>query len=159
MNRFVRVPARSVFVTFVLLMTLLALAGSASATTFITPNDDNLSIASRAIMRGQVVSIGADYDESTGFVFTYVKVKVQEVLKGNITSRTVVLKELGGEADGHGTVIHSRPSFALQERVVLYLDTWPDGSLRVHDQFLGKYSIARERSSGAWVVERFGLDG
>ncbi|MGH9824677.1 MAG: hypothetical protein ACREDR_15675, partial [Blastocatellia bacterium] len=113
-------------------------------------------IESRGIVTGKVLSMGSAYDENTGFVFTYVRVRVREVLKGNITTNVIVLKEVGGQAGVHGTVIFSRPRFAIGERVLLYLDTWPDGSLRVRDQFLGKFSISRDSATGQLMVERFG---
>lgn len=137
---------------------LLGLTVIAAATTFITPNDDNLMIESRAIIRGKVISQGSAYDESTGFVYTYVKVRVKEVFKGNISTNTIILKEIGGEAGGHGTMVFSRPQFEVGEKVLLYLDTWPDGSLRVHDQFLGKFTIYKDKATGALMVQRLGLD-
>ncbi|HYL98422.1 MAG TPA: hypothetical protein VEZ90_05660, partial [Blastocatellia bacterium] len=150
---------RNVTRTILSALTLFALVTICSATTFITPSDDTLIIESRGIVRGRVLSTGAAYDEATGFVFTYVKIKVKEVFKGNISSSIIVLKEVGGQAGAHGTLIFSRPQFTQGEQVLLYLDTWPDGSLRVRDQFLGKYSISKDAATGEFMVERFGPEG
>jgi len=38
--------------------------------------------------------------------------------------------------------------------VLVYLNTWPDGSLRVHQGFLGKFNINRDASTGRVFVER-----
>jgi len=131
------------------------LAGTAAATSYVKPADDDLIISSRAIITAKVISTGAQYDANSNHVFTYIRLKVRQVLKGSLASDDIVLKELGGEADGHGTFLGSAPPFAIGERVLLYMDTWPgDGSLRIHDQFLGKFSIARDASSGKMMVIR-----
>src|SRR5262249_39366122 len=40
------------------------------------------------------------------------------------------------------------------ERVILFLDTRPDGSLRVHEMFLGKFSIVEDPKTGKLVAAR-----
>src|SRR5205085_12285730 len=40
----------------------------------------------------------------------------------------------------------------------LYLDTWNDGSLRVHQMFLGKFLITRDAATGQQLVTRDGPD-
>jgi len=73
---------------------------------------------------------------------------VQEVLKGNLTQRRIVLKQPGGEFGNRGTLVFGAPQFKVGENVVLYLDTWRDGSLRVHQMSLGKFSIIDDPSTG-----------
>ncbi|HUK91917.1 MAG TPA: hypothetical protein VLZ81_16055, partial [Blastocatellia bacterium] len=127
----------------------------ASATSFIKPADDDMIISSRAIITAKVISRGTQYDANTNHVFTYIRLKVGKVLKGSLATDEIVLKQLGGQTQDYGTSICSAPSFSAGERVLLYLDTWPtDGSIRVHENFLGKFSIVRDPQSGKLEVER-----
>jgi hypothetical protein len=127
-----------------LLTTALILTQTSSATTAVRPSDDDLSIGARAIVRGKVVSIESAADDATNRIYTYITIKVQEVIKGQITERRIVIKEMGGQVGDRISVIYGNPQFKRGERVFLYLDTWADGSLRTYEMFLGKFSIIRE---------------
>ena len=135
---------------------LLIVAGSeaAFATTAVVPRDDEMVIESRAIVTGRVTGLSTAADPKTEFVYTYITLDVSAVLKGQITEREIVLKELGGETSDRGTMIHGMPRFSPGQEVLLYLNTWPDGSLRVHQGFLGKFNISRDSSTGRMFVER-----
>jgi hypothetical protein len=124
------------------------------ATTVVMPTDLNMIIGSRSIVRGKVVSISAAFDEKAGLVCTYVRLKVREVLKGDISSREITLKEPGGEASDRGSVVFGAPQFEVGEHVLVYLDSWPDGSLRVHEMLLGKFSITKDPPSGQLLAVR-----
>ncbi|HKY06291.1 MAG TPA: hypothetical protein VJQ56_15450, partial [Blastocatellia bacterium] len=126
-----------------LFICLLGLSRPASASTFIIPTDDDMIIGARAIVTGRVLSVGSSYDQNQDRIYTYVTIKVQEVIKGEITERRIVLKELGGEVGDKAMVVFGNPRFKTGEKVLLYLDTWSDGSLRVHQMFLGKFDITK----------------
>ena len=104
-------------------------------------SDDDLIVGARAIVTGRVLSTACRLDSDDDRIFTYIKIRVAQTLKGDIGSRDIVLKEEGGEAEGQGSMIFGTPSFSVGERVFLYLDTWPDGSLRVHQMSFGKLSV------------------
>ncbi len=132
----------------VLLLCLLGCAQSSSATTAIVPPDDDLIIGARVIVKGKILSIESSFDEQQGRIFTYIRLKVQEVLKGQITERKIVIKELGGQVGDRFSVVYGNPQFAIGEQVLVYLDTWKDGSLRTHQMFLGKFSIVKDEKTG-----------
>ena len=46
------------------------------------------------------------------------------------------------------------PRFEAGQEVLVYLNTWPDGALRVHQGFLGKFNINRDASTERVFVER-----
>lgn len=146
--------ARCTHRLFILAIVMLGLAPAALATTIVVPTDEDMVIGARVIVRGRVRSLETAYDEHRGMVFTYVGLRVREVLKGQITTRRIVLKEPGGLAGNHGTLIHGVPRFTEGEEVLLYLDTWPDGSLRVHHMFLGKFAVITDGLSGQSFVVR-----
>jgi hypothetical protein len=145
-------------VKFIGLCLVLWFASSARASTFVMMSDDDLIIGARAIVKGKVLSMDCQLDEQTGRIFTYVRVRVQEVLKGEITERQVVLKEEGGQVGSRGSTIFGAARFSGGERVLLYLDTRRDGSLRVYQMFMGKFSIVDDPGTGERLVIRDAAD-
>lgn len=133
---------------------VVACSQAALATTAVVPGDDEMVVESRAIVTGRVIALSAAVDANTDLVYTYIRLEVNTVLKGKITEHEIVLKELGGETRDRGTLIFGMPRFEAGQEVLVYLNTWPDGALRVHQGFLGKFNINRDPSSGRVFVER-----
>lgn len=133
----------------------LALAAvSTLATSVIVPSDAELTIGARAIVRGQVTNVVSALDEAHDGVFTYITLEVAEVYKGALPLGTLVIKEPGGITPERGSLIFGIPTFSVGEQVLLYLDTWPDGSLRVYQWFLGKFTITTESNTGKLTLSR-----
>src|SRR6476661_3436274 len=128
------------------------------ASTFTIPTDDDLIIGARVIVRGKVLSVTCQSDDQTGRVFTYIRLRLREVLKGQVPDREIVLKEEGGQTGNRGSIIFGTPGFEKGEKVLLYLDTWRDGSLRVYQMFLGKFSIVADPATGEQCVSRTAPD-
>lgn len=133
---------------------LIASSNRALATTAVVPGDNDMIIESRAIVTGKVIALSTAVDSNTELVYTYIRVNLNSVLKGQISDGEIVLKELGGETRDHGTLIFGSPRFEPGQEVLLYLNTWPDGSLRVHQGFLGKFDVTRDAATGRLFVER-----
>lgn len=132
-----------------------------SASTVIIPSDQEMVIGSRAIIRGTVVSSLGGYDERYKSVFTYTILRLTRVLKGEVTPSSageIVIKEPGGIVGNLGSEIFGIPQFKAGEDVLLYLDTWPDGSLRVYQWFLGKYTITINAATGRELISRESAD-
>jgi hypothetical protein len=144
---------KPILVKLFLCIGLICFAKTSFATTVIIPSDDQLIIESRAIVRGRVLSVESGLDKQDR-IFTYVTVRLQEVLKGNLTQRRIVLKQPGGEYGNRGSLVFGTPQFKVGENVILYLDTWRDGSLRVHQMLLGKFAIIEDPSTGASFAVR-----
>lgn len=136
------------------LLCILSAFSIVSATSVVIPSDDEMIIGARAIVRGQVVSVTSGLDGQHDVVFTYITLRVQEVFKGKITLGEIVIKEPGGISGSRGSIIFGTPEFKAGEDVLLFLDTWADGSLRVHNWFLGKYSVANSERTGRLTVTR-----
>jgi hypothetical protein len=143
-----RVLIRKWLSPLILVLCLLGVAQSSFATTAIVPPDDDLIIGARVVVQGKVLSIESKIDPQDGRIYTYVRLKVQEVLKGDITERKIVIKELGGRVGDKISVVYGNPQFKVGEKVLTYLDTWADGSLRTYQMFLGKFSIQKDEKSG-----------
>ena len=142
----------------ILLFVLLSAAQFTLATTVIIPFDDDMIIGARAIVTGKVIAIKSGFDEQHSRIFTYITVKVREVLKGQINERRIVLKELGGQVGDDISVVYGNPRFKRGEKVLLYLDTWADGSLRTHQMFLGKFNIVTDPVTGQEMAVRSSPD-
>ncbi len=149
---------RTGFYALVTLLILLCCVQSSQATVVFLPADDDMIVGARAIVRGKVLSITSSFDEHQDRIYTYITLKVQEVLKGQINERQIVLKELGGVIDDQALVIFGSARYRVGERVLLYLDTWQDGSLRTRDMFLGKFNIIENPVTGQEMVERSAPD-
>lgn len=140
--------------SFYVCLLLCSVIKTTPASTAIIPTDEEMVIESRAIITGKVLEISTGIDSSRGLVFTYVRLRVDSVLKGRISESEIVLKELGGETAELGTMIFGMPKFEEGQQVFLYLNTWPDGALRVHQGFLGKFNVTRNASTGRLEVAR-----
>jgi hypothetical protein len=138
------------------LLFLVTVAGTVStfATTAIMPSDAGLVVGARGIITGKVLSLSSKYNSRYNDINTYVRVGVDEVLKGDIAAGEIVLREPGGRDGDLLSVVFGTPEFVPGERVLLYLDTWPDGSLRVYQMFLGEFSIAPAPGTGLLTVTR-----
>src|SRR5882724_6225379 len=90
-----RVTARVFFKTIILSLCLLWSVQSALATTVVRPLDDDMVVGARAIITGKVLQIESAIDQQDR-IFTYITVRVNEVIKGQISERKIILKEFGG---------------------------------------------------------------
>jgi hypothetical protein len=118
------------------------------------PSDEDMIVGARLIVRGKVLSVESSFDESQQRIFTYTTIKVQEVIKGQLAERRITLKELGGVVGDSGLTVWGTAQFTRGERVLLYLDTWKDGSLRTYNMFLGKFSIVVDKKTGEEYAQR-----
>jgi Matrixin len=139
---------------FTLLLAVLFLAKTSPATTAIMLSDENLIASSRVILLGDVVSTKAQWDLNHDIINTYVKVRVSRVLKGQLQNEHIVFKQLGGVVGEQATVIFGAPDYKVGRRVLLFLDTARDGTLRVAQLFQGKYDVVADSRTGAARVER-----
>src|SRR5688572_14721286 len=86
-----------------LIIIFLFACNATLATTVTIPQDEDLIIGARAIIRGRVLSVSSAFDGER--IFTYTTIRVQEVLKGQIAERRIVIKEQGGQVGHRGSVI------------------------------------------------------
>jgi hypothetical protein len=157
MMQFARKLARSVFFLVLLLVPTIR----AKATTVVMLTDTELIVNSRAIVTGDVVSVMSAWDDTHSMVWTYVEVRTDRVLKGELGEGTIVLKQIGGEAGDSGVRVFGQPGFTAGERVLLYLNTGGDGTLHAAHAFMGKFSVIAnaaqdglvERSTDAQEIE------
>ena len=92
---------RSLVVSILMLVvvSVLALAGPAAATTMRHLDTRSLTLGSSDIVVGEVTAVQPHWDAGHRKIFTDVEVRVSQSLKGT-SSETITLTQLGGELDG-----------------------------------------------------------
>lgn len=142
---------RSVLVTGL----LLALAGSASATTFVRVSDADLADQAPVIV--EAVVRGFDYTMTTNMPMTDYQVEVSRVVRGDLPGSAVVVRVHGGRtADGYELEIFGAPRFAENDRVLLFLKPAADGSYRILHVLQGSFRVV-ENEGRAYAVRDFGM--
>jgi hypothetical protein len=148
MKRFISKPAVQ---AFALLLAVLFMAKTSAATTAVMLSDEQLISSSRVILLGDIQSVKSQWDLNHENINTYVKVKVSRTLKGQLQNDAIVFKQLGGTIGEDSTVIFGAPEYKAGQRVLLFLDTAQDGTLRVAHLFQGKYDVADNAKGQARV--------
>jgi hypothetical protein len=100
------------------------------------------------VIIGNVLSVESRWDERAATIFTYVKVHVEERLKGDLTEDSVVIKHRGGEIGNIGLLVSDEPHFLLGERVEVFLKRDETGYFSVVGGVDGKASLVLPASSG-----------
>lgn len=148
-----RQSVRKVLVSAFLLAIGLTSARPGAATTAVAISDRDLVASSRAIVIGEVR--GGESQRHGGHIYTYVAIDVEEALKGPFhEGQEIVLRQLGGTVGDVNATVSGAPQFRQGERVLLFLDSWSDGALRVAHLFLGKYDLVEDGKTGGLRAER-----
>jgi matrixin len=137
-----------------LLALMLFLVRLGSATTATLLSDEQLITSSRVILLGEIKSVKAQWNLNHENIETYVKVKVTTLLKGQLQGEEIVFRQLGGTVGDTSTVIFGAPKYNAGDRVLLFLDTARDGTLRIAHLFQGKYDVVEDKASGQQRVKR-----
>jgi hypothetical protein len=137
--------------------TLLLVIGhlrNAVATIIIPTEDHQLIRQASTIALGQVTGIEGHWYAAKKQIYTHIRIRVEEVLKGELPEIEVTLNQLGGTVRGIRSWIFGSPEFVLGERVLLFLTRNPDGSLRVLNLYQGKFSVVQNAQTGEPFIYR-----
>ncbi|MEW6729804.1 MAG: Ig domain-containing protein [Acidobacteriota bacterium] len=111
-------------------------------------SDENLVASVRAIVTGRVTGIESRWDANRNNIYTYITIEIAELLKGNITTTTIVLEQLGGRVGDRHTWLLGSPEFTIGEDVLLFLNTNAEGALHTAHQAMGKFSLSIDPATG-----------
>jgi len=92
-------------------------------------------VGARAIITGKVLQIESAIDERQDRIYTYITIRVTEVIKGQISERRIILKEFGWRGRRPRQRCLREPEVPARRKVLLYLGTHNDGSLRTYQLF------------------------
>jgi hypothetical protein len=149
-----RLISRPAIQAITVLIALLIFAKQSTATTAVMLTDELLITSSRVILIGEIQSLKSQWDAGNQNIYTYVKLHVSRTIKGELQSDQIVFKQLGGRVGDDITVIFGAPEYQVGQRVLLFLDTANDGTLRIAHLFQGKYDINDDQASGQSLVVR-----
>ena len=123
-------------------------------------SDDELARFSTAIVTGRIADVATGRDIHTGAIYTYVTVALDEVFKGDIPEREIIVKQLGGQISDEGLAVFNQATFVLNENVLLFLEARPrDRTLYTTALWQGKWAIERDAGSGERMAVRPGPHG
>ncbi|MBI2205680.1 MAG: matrixin family metalloprotease [Candidatus Rokubacteria bacterium] len=129
-------------------------AGPATATTVVPLSDERLARDAVAIAIGEVAAIDTYWDAPRRQIFTVIRLAIGEWLKGDLATPQVTLRLPGGSLGGARAWIEGSPEFRRGERVLVFLGTNADGTLRVAHLYQGKLAIVTDPTSGDDYVYR-----
>lgn len=139
---------------------LLPLLCMAYATTFHERPFEETVQDAPIIVRGK---IGLSYTNwATGSdgsrrIHTFTELQIDDVLKGPLKPRSIMMRELGGEKDGVGMQVSGTAQFTRGEDVVVFLNSpsnagSADEFYDVRGMMMGKYNVERDPSGKEYLI-------
>ncbi len=138
---------RKSFLSLSLSLVALVAWANAQATSVQEMNTQGLTQDSQWVHIGKVTSSWSSYDPDRGMIFTYVKLRVDETLKGSKQSE-VLIRQPGGQSNGYGQVVHGMMRFKKGERALVFLKQDRDGAPTLTGITQGKYRIYKSLQNG-----------
>lgn len=122
---------------------LLLGIGMAGATTLLKMNFSDLAREADSVVVGTVTNVQGEWDPSLNFIHSNVTLAVERSFHGNASSE-IVLRTPGGFVGGIGQQVDGAATFEPGERVLVFLTTWEDGTLKVLGYAQGKSRIVTD---------------
>ncbi len=129
--------SRKAILVGVVLLLSVSLAG---ATTLVKMNFGDLARESDFIVIGTVTDIQGEWGPNHHFIHSNITIRVERALNGT-TGNQIVLRNPGGIVAGVGQRAEGVAEFEIGERVMLFLTTWEDGTLKVLGYTQGKSRV------------------
>jgi hypothetical protein len=123
---------------------MLALVVPAGASTFVAMSRQELVSQSDAVVQGRVLKVSSFWGQQGRVIMTEALVQVEEKIRGNAPS-VVVVRTFGGTVNGYTVEAHGFPKFAVNERLVLFLQN-ANETAEVTGYQQGQYRIVRDKS-------------
>jgi hypothetical protein len=134
--------------------TLLLLIAAAAMATVVKPMSvEELTAKSSVVLVGQATQTWTAWNPQHTRIYTYSRVKASSALKG-AQPDTVVVKQIGGSADGYTQHIAGVQAMRTGEKAVLFLrlSEARDGTYVIVGLMQGHFRIARDSATGQTVV-------
>lgn len=131
--------------------TLVLAALPAAASTFVHVPTRELIAQADALIEGRVVDLDSFWTESGRLIATEAVIEIDDTLLGTL-SGNVTVRTFGGRVGDITVEAHGFPRFELGERVLLFLTTDEDGSLRVLGYQQGQFRVVTRRDGVTLAV-------
>lgn len=149
-------PRRIGALAVALLLALSTWIGTGHATSLELEGTADLLQKSDSVITGRVLSTEARMREDHQFIYTYVTIEVDDVLKGSAAQagRTIVLEELGGQVGDWVHYVEAVPRYAVGERVLAFLEDRDEGLFRTYGMIQGKFRFETDARTGEEMLTR-----
>jgi hypothetical protein len=128
----------------------LLLRVPARATVLIPADLGELSRDARAIVRGRVAALDAQWTEDRGTIETIVTLEVESSIKGAL-GPVVRFRVPGGDFGRFRSIVVGAPGFAIDQRVIVFLGAHGPSVPYVLGLSQGVFRVVRA-GSGGWLV-------
>jgi hypothetical protein len=108
---------------------------------------DQLARRADVVVIGEVVSAVGAWNAAGTTISTHVELAVAETLKGT-TGQTLRFTQLGGQVGDLVSTVAGAATFMSGERVLIFLERQPDGSLGLADVLHGRFRVERDPVTG-----------
>jgi hypothetical protein len=114
---------------------------------------EDLTTAASAVIEGQATENWSSWNAAHSRIYTYTRVKVSRTLKGTV-GETVVVKQLGGSADGYTQHVAGVRPMQAGEDALLFLrpSEANDGTMVIVGLMQGQFRVVRDAASGTAVA-------
>ena len=129
----------------------IALAVPVRATVLIPADLGELSRDARAIVRGRVAALDAQWTEDRGTIETIVTLEVERYIKGAL-GPTLRFRVPGGDLGRFRSIVVGAPAFAVDERVVVFLGARGPSVPYVLGLSQGVFRVVRAGDHAGWFV-------
>jgi hypothetical protein len=128
----------------------------AIATSFVSVPLEKRVYESPIIVRGKTGNSYSDWvihPDGSRQIFTFTELDVTEVLKGDVKSSQILIREIGGEKDGIGLSVPGAATFRPGEDVVVTLDNSddPKDGYRIQGMSMGKYTVEKDPDGNEYL--------
>jgi hypothetical protein len=137
----------------VLLPCLFLFAWAAQATMVKPMSVEELTSAASVVVEGQASESWTSWNAEHSRIYTFTRVQVSRTLKGS-SVQTVVVKQLGGSADGYTQHVSGVRAMQAGEDALLFLrpSEAHDGTMVIVGLMQGHFRLLRDDKTGTTVV-------
>ncbi len=105
------------------------------------------------VIVGQVVDKYSDYGKQGKYIFTYVKIKIEEDIGGNLKDiKEITIKQFGGKVGNREMVVNGGASFKTGEKTLLFLNKSKLSHFKLTGMSTGKFRVFKDDFSKALKV-------
>ena len=137
----------------ILIAIVLFITWSAQATMVKPMSVEELTSEASAVIEGQAVESWSSWNAVHSRIYTFTRVRVSKTLKGT-QADTVVVKQLGGSADGYTQHVSGVRAVETGEDALLFLrpSEARDGTMVVVGLMQGHFRFDRDVKTGSTIV-------
>ncbi len=107
---------------------------------------ENLTKRADIIIIGIVKKIESQWNKDKTRIWSFVKIDLEEIIKGNYVQKEITIRVLGGEVEDIGMEVSNSPKFKVNEHFLCFLQKDSDNTFAVTGWEAGKYI----RQNGLW---------